>query len=248
MPVRLRSVARFCSREGRISRSYSIGLLSRRAILISSKRARARQSRICGFGTVRPKRRRANRWHAAAGRNLLRDSIGCRSPFPPLTWPRPSRFLFLLSLRSSSLRLLLPLFFSARASSLRRDLLIRSFALTFTSVFQRESPVIASLAVSPVLLGPDRGGISGDRSEWHLSLSLSVLHPSSSIAFPRVPPFFHRSSRRLLTSCFTFVTVMRCKIRKARRYPRKNFESRLTSSALYRDDAFEAVRSRRRRW
>lgn len=73
-----------------------------------------------------------------------------------------SRFLLLVVVVVLLLLLssfLLSPFFSSRASSLRRDLLIRSFALTFTSVFQRESSVIASLAVPLVLLGPDRGGI-----------------------------------------------------------------------------------------
>lgn len=79
---------------------------------------------------------------------------------PPLTSPRAlsRRPLLLVPLLLLS-SFLLPSFFSARASSLRRDLLIRSFALTFTSVFQRESSVIASLAVPLVLLGPDREGI-----------------------------------------------------------------------------------------
>jgi len=78
MPARSQSPVLF-------SRGSYLAVVFRRAplaILISSKRARARQSRICGFGTVQPKRRRANRWHAAPGQNLPRGSIGC-SPCPP---------------------------------------------------------------------------------------------------------------------------------------------------------------------
>lgn len=92
----------------------------------------------------------------------LVDRLSSCSPLTPRTLSRrslllvPLLLLLLLPFLSS---LLLPPFFSARASSLRRDLLIRSFALTFTSVFQRESSVIASLAVPLVLLGPDRGAI-----------------------------------------------------------------------------------------
>lgn len=140
--------ARFAVAGSVLERIVSRGRIpSSQAILISSKRARARQSRICGFGTVRPKRRRANRWHAAPGRNLLRGSIG----HPPPARPSSSSLSFSY----------FPTYVLLRASlvAARRDLLIRSFALTFTSVFQRESPVIASLAVSLVLLGPDREGI-----------------------------------------------------------------------------------------
>lgn len=142
--------ARFAVAGSVLERIVSRGRIpsgpSSQAILISSKRARARQSRICGFGTVRPKRRRANRWHAAPGRNLLRGSIG----HPPPARPSSSSLSFSY----------FPTYVLLRASlvAARRDL-IRSFALTFTSVFQRESPVIASLAVSLVLLGPDREGI-----------------------------------------------------------------------------------------
>lgn len=146
--------ARFAVAGSVLERIVSRGRIpsgpSSQAILISSKRARARQSRICGFGTVRPKRRRANRWHAAPGWNLLKGSIG----YPTSPRTHLHRLLFLSPIFLPPVLLRASLLVAAR-----RDLLIRSFALTFTSVFQRESPVIASLAVPPVLLGPDRGGI-----------------------------------------------------------------------------------------
>ena len=184
------------------------------------------------------------------------DRLFFPPPLPPP--PPPSSPLTSLCALSRLLFLVPPLllfsfllssFFSARASSFRRDLLIRSFALTFTSVFQRESSVIASLAVPLVLLGPEKA--SGDRVEWLFSFILLRLLYCLCVLFPPSPLLWPSLATSLLAPRFTFViAVHRIAVHShEKRHYCENFVSRLTSrwscTAVMRS---AAVRSSQRRW